>query len=92
MPHQTGQSKGNAFQQLQQSDGRLCEPRDANGNSEQEDLRCDISQEEDSDSKRHLDEPEPEPEPEVAPSMREIAVQSAKAYLLKTSSKSGLNL
>ncbi|XP_070273631.1 radial spoke head protein 4 homolog A isoform X1 [Myotis yumanensis] len=92
-PHQTVQSKGNTFQQLQQTDGHLYEPRDANhNNSKQEDLRCDISQEEDSDSKRHLDEAEPEPEPEAAPSMLENAVQNAKAYLLKTSSKSGLNL
>ncbi|KAK1337970.1 hypothetical protein QTO34_001074 [Cnephaeus nilssonii] len=88
-PHQTCQPKGNAFQQFQQTDGHLSEPRDAN-----KDLRSDIFQEEDSDSKHHLDEaePEPEPEPEAAPSMLEIAVQSAKAYLLKTSSKSGLNL
>ncbi|XP_008137263.2 radial spoke head protein 4 homolog A isoform X2 [Eptesicus fuscus] len=90
-PHQTCQSKGNAFQQFQQTDSHLYEPRDANGNnSKQEDLRSDIFQEEDSDSQHHLDEPEPEPE--AAPSMLEMAIQSAKAYLLKTSSKSGLNL
>nr|KAF6463011.1 radial spoke head component 4A [Molossus molossus] len=83
------QSKEDTFQQYQQTNGHLYEPRDVSCNdSKQKELRFDIFQEGESNSNYDLDEAEPE----EAPSMLEIAVQSAKAYLLKTSSKSGLNL
>ncbi|KAM7136833.1 radial spoke head protein 4 homolog A [Molossus nigricans] len=83
------QSKEDTFQQYQQTNGLLHEPRDVSCNdSKQKELRFDIFQEGESNSNYDLDEAEPE----EAPSMLEIAVQSAKAYLLKTSSKSGLNL
>nr|XP_036269686.1 radial spoke head protein 4 homolog A [Pipistrellus kuhlii]KAF6363566.1 radial spoke head component 4A [Pipistrellus kuhlii] len=93
-PHQTCPSKGNAFQQFQQTPGHLCEPRGANGDTSKQGPRASIFREEDSESKHQLDGAEPElpSEPEAAPSMLEMAVQSAKAYLLKTSSASGLNL
>ncbi|XP_045699669.1 radial spoke head protein 4 homolog A isoform X2 [Phyllostomus hastatus] len=87
--HQTCQSTGNAFPQFQQTNGYLYEPRDVScSNSKQKELRFDIFQEEDSNSNYDLDEAEPE----AAPSVLEIAIQNAKAYLLKTSSESGLNL
>lgn len=87
--HQTCQSTGNAFPQFQQTNGHLYEPRDVScSNSKQKELRFAIFQEEDSNSNCDLDEAEPE----AAPSVLEIAVQNAKAYLLKTTSESGLNL
>ncbi|KAM5327606.1 radial spoke head protein 4 homolog A [Glossophaga mutica] len=87
--HHTCQSTGNTFPQFQQTKGHLYEPRDVKcSNSKQKELRFDIFQEEDSNSNSDLDESEPE----AAPSVLEIAIQNAKAYLLKTSSKSGLNL
>ncbi|XP_037013968.2 radial spoke head protein 4 homolog A isoform X1 [Artibeus jamaicensis] len=87
--HQTCPSTGDAFPQFQQTNGHLYEPRDVSfSNSKQKELRFDIFQEEDSNSSYDPDEAEPE----AAPSVLEIAVQNAKAYLLKTSSKSGLNL
>uniref|UniRef100_A0A8C6CVZ7 Radial spoke head component 4A n=1 Tax=Moschus moschiferus TaxID=68415 RepID=A0A8C6CVZ7_MOSMO len=88
-PHQTCQSKENTFQQTKYP---LYELRDvSNHTSKQKDLRFDIFQEDDSNSNYHLDQPESGAS-EVAPSMLEIAIQNTKAYLLKTSSKSGLNL
>ncbi|XP_028365800.1 radial spoke head protein 4 homolog A isoform X1 [Phyllostomus discolor] len=89
LTHLTCQSTGNAFPQFQQTNGHLYEPRDVScSNSKQKELRFDIFQEEDSNSNYDLDEAEPE----TAPSVLETAIQNAKAYLLKTSSQSGLNL
>ena len=91
-PHQTCQSKGNNFHQSQQTKYPLYELRDVSDHtSKQKELRFDIFQEDDSNSNYHLDQPESGAS-EVAPSLLEIAVQNTKAYLLKTSSKSGLNL
>ncbi|XP_054425841.1 radial spoke head protein 4 homolog A [Pteronotus mesoamericanus] len=87
--HQTGRSKGNAFPPFQETNGRLSEPRDVSCNDpKQKERRFDIFREGDSNSSSDLDEAEPE----AAPSALETALQSAKAYLLQTSSKSGLNL
>ncbi|KAM9676167.1 radial spoke head protein 4 homolog A [Dama dama] len=91
-PHQTCQSEGNTFHQPQQTKYLLHELRDVSHHtSKQKELRFDIFQEDDSNNNYHLDQPESGAS-EVAPSMLEIAIQNAKAYLLKTSSKSGLNL
>lgn len=91
-PHQTCQSEGNAFQQPQQTDDHLYGPKDVScSNSIRKELRFDIFQESDSNSNYYLNEAEPEAS-EMAPSMLEIAIRNAKAYLLKTSGKSGLNL
>ncbi|XP_007454994.1 PREDICTED: radial spoke head protein 4 homolog A isoform X2 [Lipotes vexillifer] len=91
-PHQTCQSEGNTFHQSQQTKCHLYGPRDVSYNSsKRKELRFDIFQEEDSNSNYDLDQPESGAS-EVAPSMLEIAIQNAKAYLLKSSSKSGLNL
>ncbi|KAM8788313.1 radial spoke head protein 4 homolog A [Rhynchonycteris naso] len=88
-PHQIYQSKKNDFQQFQQTSGHLYEPRDVSSkNSKQKELRFDTFQEGDSNSNYDLDEAEPDP----APSVLEIAIQNAKAYLQTTSSQSGLNL
>ena len=89
---QTCQSEGKIFQQSQQTGHHLYGPEDVSeNNSKQKELRFNIFQEEDSNSNYDLDCAEPGVS-EVAPSLLEIAIQSAKAYLLKTSSKSGLNL
>ncbi|KAM9060486.1 radial spoke head protein 4 homolog A isoform 2-T2 [Megaptera novaeangliae] len=91
-PHQTCQSEGNTFHQSQQTKCHLYGPRDVSyNNSKRKELRFDIFQEEDSNSNYDLAQPESGAS-EVAPSMLEIAIQNAKAYLLKSSSKSGLNL
>ncbi|XP_057595518.1 radial spoke head protein 4 homolog A isoform X2 [Hippopotamus amphibius kiboko] len=91
--HQTCQSEGNTFNQTQQTQCHLYGSRDVsyNHSSKQKELKFDIFQGEDSNSNYDLDQPESGAS-EVAPSMLEIAIQNAKAYLLKTSSKSGLNL
>ncbi|XP_004471279.2 radial spoke head protein 4 homolog A [Dasypus novemcinctus] len=90
--HGTSQSEGKVFGQSQQPNPHLSGPRNASyNNSRQKALRFDIFQEEDSNSNCTLDQPEPGIS-EAGPSMLEIAIQNAKAYLLKTSSKSGLNL
>ncbi|NIG58228.1 radial spoke head protein 4-like [Pontoporia blainvillei] len=89
--HQTCQSEGNTFHQSQQTKYHLYGPRDVSyNNSKRKELRFDIFQE-DSNSNYDLDQPESGAS-EVAPSVLEIAIQNAKAYLLKSSSKSGLNL
>ncbi|XP_032718262.1 radial spoke head protein 4 homolog A isoform X1 [Lontra canadensis] len=89
---QTCQSEGDTFKQSQQTERHLYGPEDvSNNNSKQKELRFNIFQEEDSNSNYELDHTESGVS-EGAPSLLEIAVQSAKAYLLKTSSKSGLNL
>ncbi|XP_019523825.1 PREDICTED: radial spoke head protein 4 homolog A isoform X1 [Hipposideros armiger] len=91
-PHQTCQSQGNAFQQPQQPNSHLYGPKDVScNNAEQKKLRFDIFQETDSNSYDNAGEAEPGAS-EAAPSMLETAIQNAKAYLLQTSSKSGLNL
>lgn len=88
----TCQSEGNAFQQSQQTKHHLYGPKDVSDNSsKQKELRFNIFQEEDSNSNYDLDHAGPGVS-EAAPSLLEIAIQSAKAYLQKTSSKSGLNL
>lgn len=91
-PYQTCPSKRNGFQQPQRTKGHLYGPKDVNwNNAEQKKLRFDIFQETDSNSQDDPGEAEPGAW-EAAPSMTETAIQSAKAYLLQTSSKSGLNL
>ncbi|KAM9667344.1 radial spoke head protein 4 homolog A isoform 1-T1 [Trichechus inunguis] len=91
-PHQTSQLEGKGFQQSQQPNPHLHGPGHVSyKKSKQKELRFDIFWEEDSSSNYDLDQAEPEVS-DAAPSMLEIAVQNAKAYLLKTSSKSGLNL
>nr|XP_010963768.1 PREDICTED: radial spoke head protein 4 homolog A isoform X2 [Camelus bactrianus] len=90
--HQTCQSEGNTFQLSQQTKCHLYGPRDVSyNNSKEKELRFAISQEKDSNSNYDLDQPESGAS-EMAPNMLEIAIQNAKAYLLKASSKSGLNL
>ncbi|KAM4816714.1 LOW QUALITY PROTEIN: radial spoke head protein 4 homolog A-like [Urocitellus parryii] len=82
----------NTFPQSQQSKSDLHGPKDPSyDTSKQKELRFDIFQEEDSNSNCDLLQLEPGAS-EEAPSMLEIAIQNAKAYLLRTSSKSGLNL
>lgn len=86
------QLEENTFPQSQQTKPDLYGPRDSSyDNSKQKEFRFDIFQEEDSNSNCDLLQPEPGAL-EEPPSMLEIATQNAKAYLLKTSSKSGLNL
>ncbi|XP_037699491.1 radial spoke head protein 4 homolog A isoform X2 [Choloepus didactylus] len=86
------QSERKAFGRSQQPKPHLYGQRDASyNNSKQKELRFDIFHEEDSNSNYTLEQPEPGIS-DTAPSMLEIAVQNAKAYLLKSSSKSGLNL
>lgn len=59
--------------------------------SKHKQLRFDLLQEEDSNSNCDPDQPEFRAN-EAAPNMLEVAVQNAKAYLLQSSSKSGLNV
>ncbi|KAM5166282.1 endogenous retrovirus group K member 6 Env polyprotein-like isoform 4-T4 [Callospermophilus lateralis] len=88
--HPTRQLEENTFPQSPKSD--LYVPKDPSyDTSKQKELRFDIFQEEDSNSNCDLLQLEPGAS-EEAPSMLEIAIQNAKAYLLRTSSKSGLNL
>ncbi|XP_077018845.1 radial spoke head protein 4 homolog A isoform X2 [Tamandua tetradactyla] len=86
-----GQPERKAFEQMQQLNPHLYVLKDASYKSIQKELRFDIFQEEDSNSNYTLEQPEPGIS-EAAPSVLEIAVQNAKAYLLKSSSKSSLNL
>uniref|UniRef100_A0A2K6L5Q6 Radial spoke head component 4A n=1 Tax=Rhinopithecus bieti TaxID=61621 RepID=A0A2K6L5Q6_RHIBE len=91
-PLHTSQSERNAFQQSQQPKPHLCGSRDVSyNNAKQKELRFDVFQEADSNSDCDLQLPAPGGS-EVAPSMLETTIQNAKAYLLKTSSKSGFNL
>ncbi|KAL2792470.1 radial spoke head protein 4-like protein A isoform 2 [Daubentonia madagascariensis] len=91
-PRHTGQSEANTFQQSQQPKSHLYGSRDVSyGSSKQKELRFDIFQEEASNSDHDLDQPAPGAS-EAVPSVLETAIQNAKAFLLKTSSKSGLNL
>ncbi|XP_004674154.1 PREDICTED: radial spoke head protein 4 homolog A [Condylura cristata] len=85
--------KENTFQQSQLPELHLFEePREAGHNNfKQKELRFDFLEEEDSNSYYDLSQPEPGA-CELVPSMLDIAIQNAKAYLLKTSSSSGLNL
>uniref|UniRef100_A0A2K5LMV1 Radial spoke head component 4A n=1 Tax=Cercocebus atys TaxID=9531 RepID=A0A2K5LMV1_CERAT len=92
IPLHTSQSERNTFQQSQQSKPHLCGPRDVSyNNAKQKELRFDVFQEADSNSDCDLQLPAPGGS-EGAPSMLETTIQNAKAYLLKTSSKSGFNL
>ncbi|XP_003898320.2 radial spoke head protein 4 homolog A isoform X1 [Papio anubis] len=92
IPLHTSQSERNTFQQSQQPKPHLCGPRDVSYNdAKQKELRFDVFQEADSNSDCDLQLPAPGGS-EGAPSMLETTIQNAKAYLLKTSSKSGFNL
>ncbi|XP_008066016.1 radial spoke head protein 4 homolog A [Carlito syrichta] len=91
-PHHTNQAEGDAFQQSQQPKPCLYGPRDVSRqNSKHKELRFDIFQKENSSSDSDSDQPATRAL-ETSPSELETAIQNAKAYLLKTSSKSGLNL
>uniref|UniRef100_A0A8C9AZT1 Radial spoke head component 4A n=1 Tax=Prolemur simus TaxID=1328070 RepID=A0A8C9AZT1_PROSS len=91
-PHHAGQSEANTFQQSQQPRSPLCGSTDVSySNSKQKELRFDAFQEEDSNSEHELGQPGPGASGAM-PSVLETAIQNAKAYLLKTSTKSGLNL
>ncbi|CAO2628051.1 Amine sulfotransferase [Lemmus lemmus] len=70
----------------------LCRPGDASHTKPKpKGLRFDLLQEEDSNSNCDPNQTEFEVN-EAAPSRLEVAIQNAKAYLLSTSSKCGLNL
>ncbi|XP_016054217.1 PREDICTED: radial spoke head protein 4 homolog A isoform X1 [Miniopterus natalensis] len=91
-PPEPGRSKGAALQQFQQTDSQQREPKDVSCNNSQPSARrADTLQEGDANASYDPDEPEPA-EPEAAPSVLEIAIRNAKAYLLRSSSESGLNL
>lgn len=88
----TSQTEETASPPSQPPQFDLCRPGDASHKKPKpKGLRFDLLQEEDSNSNCDPDQPEFEAN-EAAPSMLEVAVQNAKAYLLSTSSKSGLNL
>ncbi|XP_052020237.1 radial spoke head protein 4 homolog A [Apodemus sylvaticus] len=90
--HYTSHTEESAFPQSQTPHPDLCGLRDTSRNkSKHKGLRFDLFQEEDSDSNCDPDRPEVRAS-EEAPRMLEVAIQNAKAYLLSTSSKSGLNL
>ncbi|XP_008850405.1 radial spoke head protein 4 homolog A [Nannospalax galili] len=92
IPHYTSQKEASTLPQSQPSQPDVCEPTDAShDNSKQKGLRFDLFQEEDSHSNCDLDQPKPGANG-ATPSMLEVAIQNAKAYLQSTSSKSGLNL
>ncbi|XP_055981239.1 radial spoke head protein 4 homolog A [Sorex fumeus] len=85
--HSPDELEGNASQLSQQPELRQHEQ----SSYTHKELKFDILPVEDSGSNCDPSLPE-DGVSEVAPSMYEIAVQNAKAYLLKTSNKSGLNL
>lgn len=88
----TSQSEESTSPPSQPPQFDLCRPGDASHKKPKpKGLRFDFLQEEDSNSNYDPDQPEFEAN-EAAPSMLEVATQNAKAYLLSTSSKSGLNL
>ncbi|KAL6046090.1 hypothetical protein STEG23_023634 [Scotinomys teguina] len=90
--HYTSQTEGSTFPHSPPPQPDLCGPEDANHNkSKPRGLRCDLLHEEESNSNCGPDQREFGAS-EAAPSMLELAIQNAKAYLLSTSSKSGLNL
>lgn len=90
--HYTSHTEESAFPLSQPPRPDLCGIRDAAWNTpKHKGLRFDLFQEEDSNNNWDSDQPEVGAS-EAAPSMLEVAVQNAKAYLLSTSSKSGLNL
>lgn len=90
--HYTSHTEESAFPLSQPPRPDLCGIRDAAWNTpKHKGLRFDLFQEEDSNNNWDPDQPEVGAS-EAAPSMLEVAVQNAKAYLLSTSSKSGLNL
>ncbi|XP_021030758.1 radial spoke head protein 4 homolog A isoform X1 [Mus caroli] len=93
-PHYTSHAEESTFPfpQSQTPHPDLGGRRDASRNkSKHKGLRFDLLQEEDSNSNCDPDQPEVGAS-EAAQSMLEVAIQNAKAYLLSTSSKSGLNL
>ncbi|XP_021061362.1 radial spoke head protein 4 homolog A [Mus pahari] len=90
--HYTSHAEESTFPQSQTPHPDLCGLRDASRNkSTHKGLRFDLLQEENSNSNCDPDQPEVGAS-EAARSMLEVAIQNAKAYLLSTSSKSGLNL
>ncbi|MEJ1286747.1 hypothetical protein NN561_017756 [Cricetulus griseus] len=90
--HYMSQSEESAFPQSQPLQFDLRGPGDASPDKPKvKGLRFDLLQEEDSNSNCDPDQPEFGAN-EAAPSMLEVAIQNAKAYLLSTSSQSGLNL
>ncbi|CAH6778212.1 radial spoke head protein 4 homolog A [Phodopus roborovskii] len=90
--HCTSQSEESAFPQSPPPQPDLLGSRDASHDKPKpKGLRFDLLQEEDSNSNYDPDQPEFGAN-EAAPSMLEVAIQNAKAYLLSTSSQSGLNL
>lgn len=90
--HYTSHTEESAFPQSQTPHPDLCGLRDVSRNkSKHKGPRFDLFQEEDSNSNCDPDQPEARAS-EAAPSMLEVAIENAKAYLLSTSSKSGLNL
>ncbi|XP_028628441.1 radial spoke head protein 4 homolog A [Grammomys surdaster] len=90
--HYTSYTEESAFLQSQTPHPDLCGLRDASRNkSKHKGQRFELLQEEDSNNNSDPDQPEVGVS-EAVPSMLEVAIQNAKAYLLSTSSKSGLNL
>ncbi|KAM5262569.1 radial spoke head protein 4 homolog A [Ctenodactylus gundi] len=88
--HYAGHSGDQASPQPQRPRPDACGPKDGSYfHSKQKEPRFDSFQEEDSGS--NGDQPAPGA-PAGAPSMLEIGIQNAKAYLQEGSSKSGLNL
>ncbi|XP_038197007.1 radial spoke head protein 4 homolog A isoform X2 [Arvicola amphibius] len=89
----TSQTEESASAPSQPPQFDLCRPGGASHKKPKpKGLRFHLLQEEDSNSNCDPDQPEFEAANETAPSMLEVATQNAKAYLLSTSSKSGLNL
>ncbi|KAL1770333.1 radial spoke head protein 4-like A [Sigmodon hispidus] len=90
--HYKSQTEESTFPQPQPPQPELCGPGDTSYNKfKAKGLRFDFLEEEDSNSNCDPDQPEFGAS-KAAPSMLEVAIQNAKAYLLSTSSKSGLNL
>lgn len=90
--HYTSHAEESTLPQSQTPHPDLCGLRDASRNkSKHKGLRFDLLQEDDSNSSCDPDQPEVGAS-DAAQNMLEVAIQNAKAYLLSTSSKSGLNL
>uniref|UniRef100_A0A5F9CJK4 Radial spoke head component 4A n=1 Tax=Oryctolagus cuniculus TaxID=9986 RepID=A0A5F9CJK4_RABIT len=89
--HHSSQPEGNTCQLPQQPKPLLQRMRNVSHNDKPKGQRFDVFQEEDSNSNYGLDQTEPGAS-EAAPSMLETAIRNAKAYLLKTSSRSGFNV
>ncbi|XP_051020465.1 radial spoke head protein 4 homolog A [Acomys russatus] len=90
--HYARRTEKSALSQCQAPQSDLCGPGGASHDqSKQKGLRFDLLHEEESNSNCDPDQPEFGAN-EAAPSVLDVAVQNAKAYLLGTSTKSGLNL